>query len=123
VILIGIYVDDFLVMGKDSQISKLIVYLKIQGFNLMVEKSLTDYLSCCAIENEEKSEILILQSHLINNLVEKFENEVLDRRVYKTPGTPRFKITCLDDELELINVELQKPYCSGVGMLLYLTKH
>jgi hypothetical protein len=57
------------------------------------------YLSCCVVENEEKSEILILQPHLIR----------------KTPGTPRFKITCPGDELELIDVELQ--------MRLYLAKY
>jgi Reverse transcriptase (RNA-dependent DNA polymerase) len=123
VVLIEIYVDDCLAMVKDSQISKLIVDLKSQGFKLKVEKYLTDYLSCCAVENEEKSEILILHPRLINNLVEKFGNPLLDRRVYKTPGTPRFNITCPDVELELIDVGLQKRYCSGVMILLYLTKY
>jgi hypothetical protein len=96
-----------LVMEKDEQISKLIVYLKVQGFKLKVENNLTDYLSCCVVENKEKNEILILQPHLINNLVEKFGNEVQDRRVYKIHGTPRFKITRPDDESDEINVELQ----------------
>jgi hypothetical protein len=123
VILIGIYVDDCLVMGKDEQISKLIADLKVQGFTLKVENNLTDYLSCRVVENEEKNEILILQPHLTSNLVEKFGDEVQDRRVYKTPGTPTFKITRPDDELDEINVELQKRYHSGVGMLLYLTKY
>jgi Reverse transcriptase (RNA-dependent DNA polymerase) len=45
-ILIGIYVDDCLVMGKDEQISNLIADLKVQGFTLKVENNLTDYLSC-----------------------------------------------------------------------------
>jgi hypothetical protein len=55
--------------------------------------------------------------------VEKFGNEVQGRKVYKTPGTPRFKITRTDDESDQIDVERQKRYCSGVGMLLYLTKY
>jgi hypothetical protein len=38
VVLIVIFMDDCLVMGKDSQISMLIVDLKVQGFNLNVEK-------------------------------------------------------------------------------------
>jgi hypothetical protein len=114
VTLIGIYVDDCLIMGKDKQISKLIVDLKVQGFKLKVENNLMDYLSCRVVENKEKNEILILQPHLINNLVEKFGNEVQHRRVYKIPGTTRFKITRPDDESDQINVELQKHYRSGV---------
>ena len=123
VVLIGIYVDDCLVIGKESQISRLIVDLKVKGFNLKVEKDLKDYLSCRIVENAEKNEILILQPHLINNLVERFGEEVQDRRIYKTPGTPRFKITRPNDESDLLETDLQKRYRSGVGMLLYLTKY
>jgi hypothetical protein len=47
-------------MGKYSQISKLIVDLKVQGFKLKVENNLTDYLRCCVTENEEKNKNLIL---------------------------------------------------------------
>jgi hypothetical protein len=36
---------------------------------------------------------------------------------------PRFKIVCPDDNSELIEPELQERYCSGVRMLLYLTKY
>jgi hypothetical protein len=61
--------------------------------------------------------------HLINNLAEKFGNEVQDRRVYKTPGIQRFKITRSGDESNLISVEIQKSYCSGVRMLFYLSKY
>jgi hypothetical protein len=42
---------------------KLNVDLKVQGFKLKVENNLTDYLSCCLIENKEKSKIFILQPH------------------------------------------------------------
>jgi hypothetical protein len=46
VIMIGIYVDDCLVIGKREEIDELIVELKKSGFNLKVENNLTDYLSC-----------------------------------------------------------------------------
>jgi Reverse transcriptase (RNA-dependent DNA polymerase) len=90
IIIIGVYVDDCLVIGKETQISQLIVELKENGFNLKIENNHKDYLSCRAIE--DKKRILILQPHLINNLQAKFGNEVEKKRVYKTPGTPRFKI-------------------------------
>jgi hypothetical protein len=46
VIMIGIYVDYFLVIGKHDGIHELINELKKSGFNLKVENKLTDYLSC-----------------------------------------------------------------------------
>jgi hypothetical protein len=46
VIMIGIYVDDCLVIGKHNRIDDLIVALKTSGFSLKVENILTDYLSC-----------------------------------------------------------------------------
>ena len=56
VMLIGIYVDDCIVIGKEEQISKLIDDLKSGGFNLNIENNLTDYLSCRIIENKERGE-------------------------------------------------------------------
>jgi len=41
--------------------------------------------------------MLILQPHLIHNLEVKFGDEVSKKRVYKTPGTPRFKIVRPND--------------------------
>jgi hypothetical protein len=86
VIMIGIYVDDCLVIVKHDGIDEMIVELKTSRFNLKVENNLTDYLSCQLIENEESKEILILQPHQINNLEAKFGDEVKNKRIYKTPG-------------------------------------
>jgi hypothetical protein len=61
----------------------LITDLKKCGFSLKVTKQLTDYLSCRIFENESRDEILILQPHLINNLKDKFEEEVAQKRDYK----------------------------------------
>jgi hypothetical protein len=46
VVLIGIYVDDCLVIRKDEEIQRVIKDLKTKGFNLKIESSLNDYLSC-----------------------------------------------------------------------------
>ena len=121
IIIIGVYVDDCLVIGKETQIRQLIAELKENGFNLKIENNLKDYLSCRVIEDEKR--ILILQPHLINNLQAKFGNEVEKKRVYKTPGTPRFKIVWPSNDDDTIDGNLQSKYRSGVGMLLYLTKY
>jgi hypothetical protein len=92
-------------------------------FNLKVEHNLTDYLSCQLIENKASKEILIPQPHLINNLKAKFGDEVKNKRVYKTPRTPRFKIFCPENNDDIIEPNLHNRYRSGVGMLLYLIKY
>jgi hypothetical protein len=116
-------VDDCLLIGKRDKIDELIVELKTSGFNLKVENNLTDYLSCQLIENAESKEILILQPRLINNSEAKFGDEVKSKRVYKTPGTLRFKIVHLDNDDDIIQSNLQSRYRCGVGMMLYLIKY
>ena len=81
-------------LGNEKDIDQLIVDLRLKGFSLKVEKNLKDFLSFQVFENIEKREMLILQPHLINKLIEKFVNEVSDKRVY---GTPRFKVTRPDE--------------------------
>ena len=54
VMLIEIYINDLIVIGKENQISKLIDELKSSGFNLKIEDNLTDYLTCRIIENEKR---------------------------------------------------------------------
>jgi hypothetical protein len=122
-IIIGICVYDCLVVGKEDHIQEVIQGLKASGFNLKVESSLKDYLSCRVIEDLESKSILILKPHLINNLEVKFGQEVCNKRVYKTPGTPRFKIVRPATEDDVIDADLQGRYQSAVGMLLYLTKY
>ena len=123
VILIGIYVDDCLVIGDEEKIKNLVDELQIHGFNLKVEEELVDYLSCRIIENEHNNSILMLQPHLISRLIEKFGLEVKDKKVFKTPGTPRFKVIRSTEDMDLIDEKMQSKYRSGVGMLLYLTKY
>jgi hypothetical protein len=67
VIMIEIYVDEYLVVGKEDQIQELIQGLKASGFNLNVESSLNDYLSCRVIEDLESKSILILQPQKLSS--------------------------------------------------------
>jgi hypothetical protein len=101
----------------------MVVDLNSSGFLLKVEKDLKDYLSCRVIQNIKRQDILILQPHLINKLIDKFGNEISSKRVYETPGILRFKVTCPDEDCNSISESLQKNYRSGFGMLLYLIKY
>ena len=40
-----------------------------------------------------------------------------------TPGTPRFTARRLENEEDKVNAKDHEIYRSGVGILLYLTKH
>jgi hypothetical protein len=123
VVMIRIYVDDCLVVGKEELIQEVIEGLKASVFNLNIESSLKDCLSCCVIEDSDSKLIIILQPHLINILEAKLGHEVCNKRVYQTPGTPRFKIVCPADDDDAINADLQGRYRSAVGMILHQTKY
>jgi hypothetical protein len=117
-----IYVDDCLVIGKEMQINQLTTELKENGFNLKIENNLKDFLSCRMIKEKDMNQIMILQPHLINNLQAKFREEVEKQRVNKSPGTPRFKIVCPNDEDDTIDVNVQSRYRSGVGKIKWIEK-
>jgi hypothetical protein len=114
VIMIRIYVDGYLVIGKRDKINELIVALKTSGFNLNVENNLTDYLSCKLTENAESKIILLLKLHPINNLETKFGDKVKSKMVYKTLGTSRFEIVRPDNDDNIIEPNLHSRYRSGV---------
>jgi hypothetical protein len=82
-----------------------------------------EYLSCCIIEIKNEAKVTMIQPHLLTRLNQKFGEEIKDMRKYMTPGTPRFKIQRSIHNMEVLDSEHQRNYCSGVGMLLYLTKY
>ena len=47
----------------------------------------------------------------------------MKERLSLTPGTPRFKARRLENPEDKVNPEDHETYRSGVGILLYLTKH
>jgi hypothetical protein len=63
--IIGIYVDDCLIIGKDKSIDCLIDELKKHEFNLKVEKKVNEYLSCCIEESKDEAKLTMIQPHLL----------------------------------------------------------
>ena len=123
IVLVGIYVDDCMVIGCDEDIEKVINGLKGYGFGLNVEEFLTDYLSCKVMMNQENVEVLIMQPHLLKGLEDKFGEEVNNLSSYATPGIPRFKVVKSNNVVETVAMDKQSRYRSGVEMLLYLIKY
>jgi hypothetical protein len=118
-VMIAIYIDDFLSIGTEEAIEKVINLLKGHSFGLKVEENLTDYLSCKIVQEREKGKVWIMQPHLIDNLEKNFGGEVNKMQSYTIPETPQYKIVRPKNESEVIEADLQSRF-SGVGMLLYL---
>jgi hypothetical protein len=68
--MIGIYVNDCLIIGKDSSVLKLIEELQKHEFNLKIKEDVKEYLSCCIIESKDKSKLTMVQPHLLNRLID-----------------------------------------------------
>jgi hypothetical protein len=91
-IIIGIYVNDCFIIGKNESIDCLIDELKKHEFNLKVEKNVNEYLSCCIEELKDERKLTMIQPHLLTCLIKNFGEEIEGKRKFLTPGTPRFKI-------------------------------
>ena len=73
--------------------------------------------------NEEKIKGWLGQPSIIKSLEQKFGERSMKERLSLTPGTPRFTVRRLENQEDTVNAEEHKIYRSGVGTLLYLTKH
>ena len=104
-LIVGIYVDDCLIIGKESSVSSLLEELKKHEFNLKIEKNVKEYLSCCIVETKEEGKLTMIQPHLLTRLTQRFGEEIKGMRKYLTPGTPRFKILKSTKDIEVLDNE------------------
>lgn len=118
---IAIWIDDSLLVGHPKAIQQTIEDLKREGFDLKLDGSLDDYLSCEITFDKNKNVGWIHQPHLLVKLGKKFGEFVKDLQVCKTPGTPG--LGTLRNLKTIVDVDKYSMYWSGVGMLLYLVKN
>jgi hypothetical protein len=81
-IIIGIYVDDCLIIGKNESIDCLIDKLKKHEFNLKVEKNVNEYLSCCIEESKDEAKLTMILPHLLTLFIENFVEEIEGKRSF-----------------------------------------
>jgi hypothetical protein len=62
-IIIGIYVDDCLIIKKDETIDCFIDELKKHEFNLKVDRNVNEYLSYCIEESNDERKFNMIQPH------------------------------------------------------------
>ena len=73
--------------------------------------------------NKEKTRGWLGQPSIIKSLEQKFGKRAMKERLSMTPGAPRFTARRLENEEDKVNAKDHETYRSGVGTLLYLTKH
>ena len=120
--IIIMYVDDMLVIGKKEQIQEFATMIQ-KEFSVKIQHNLTDYLGCEFHMNKDKTQGWLGQPSIIKSLEQKFGEKAMKVRLSMTPGTPRFTSRRLENEEDKVNAQDHETYRSGVGTLLYLTKH
>ena len=122
VCIIIMYVDDMLIIGKSEQIQDFASKIR-KEFSVKIQHNLTDYLGCEFHMNKERTRGWLGQPSIIKSLEQKFGDRAMKERLSLTPGTPRFTARRLENPEDKVNPEEHETYRSGVGTLLYLTKH
>ena len=120
--IIIMYVDDMLVIGKKEQIQEFATMIQ-KEFSVKIQHNLADYLGWEFHMNKERTKGWLGQPSIIKSLEQKFGEKAMKTRSSLTPGTPRFIARRLENEEDKVNAQDHETYRSGVGTLLYLTKH
>jgi hypothetical protein len=122
-LVICLYVDDGIALGKKPEILKFFEELKAEGITITTEETMGDYLSCEIRMNSDMTKAWLGQPHMVKKIEKTFGKMVEHLPKYKTPGTPGQGLVRPKDGDIKVTPEKQTMYRSGTGMLLYCTKH
>ena len=120
--IIIMYADDMLIIGIKQQIQEFATMIQ-KEFSVKIQHYLADYLGCEFYMIKEKTRGWLGQLSIIKSLEHKICERAMKERLSMTPGTPRFTVSRLEKEEDKVNTKDNETYRSGVGTLLYLTKH
>jgi hypothetical protein len=121
VLYICLYVDDLLCIGDRKAINAFIAEVR-KHYAIKQMGKMDEYVGCKVIPSN-KGGLYLAQPDLITKMKKVFEDYIGGRIKYVTPGAPGEIIARPSEDSILVNDADQKRYQSGVGMLLYLTKH
>ena len=110
-----------LMIGKEEAIDDAIKVL--QGhFQVKDPTSLEDYLGVQIVQSDDGKKAWLGQPTIIKSLEKQFGERVAKKKMTVTPATPGFICGKVDD-ISKVDEKTLSMYRSGVGTLLYLTKH
>ena len=90
---------------------------------MKIQHNLADYLGCEFHMNKEKTRGWLGQPSILKSSEQKFGERAMKERLSLTPETPRFTARRIENPEDKVSPEEHETYRSGVGTLLYLTKH
>ena len=122
VCIIIMYVDDMLIIGKKEQIQVFATKLQ-KEFSVKIQHNLVDYLVCEFHMNNVKTRGWLRQPSIIKSLEQNFGERAVKERSSLTPRRPRFIARRLENPEVKVSPADHETYRSGLGTLLYLTKH
>ena len=73
--------------------------------------------------NKVKTRGWLRQPSIIKSLEQEFGERAMKERLSLTPATPRFTARRVENPVDKVSPDEHETYRSGVGTLLYLTKH
>ena len=120
--IIIMYVDDMLIIGKNEQMQEFATKIQ-KEFSVKIQHNLADCLGCEFHMNKENTRGWLGQPSIIKSLEKKFGERAMREMLSLTPGTPIFTARRLENPEDKVSPEEHETYRSGVGTLLYLTKH
>ena len=98
-------------------------FSSVSGGNCIKDPtSLEDYLGGQIVQSDDGKKAWLGQPTIIMSLEKQFGERVAKKKMTVTPGTPGF-IGGKVDDISKVDEKTQSMYRSGVGTLLYLTKH
>ena len=117
-----ICIDDMLIVGNTEAVNEAIQILQ-QSFEVKAPTTLEHYLGLQVIKSNNSEKAWLGQPTIIKSLEKMFDEDVKILQSTLTPGSPGFVgQEVVDDEVKVTGKE-QALHESGVGTLLYHTKH
>ena len=116
-----IYIDDMLIIRKREAVNDAIQVLQ-QSFEVKPPTTLEDYFGVQVIRSKNGEKAWLGQPTIIKSLEKMFDEDVKTLQSTLTPGSPGFVGQKVVDDEDKVT-DKQTFYQSGVGTLLYLTKH
>ena len=117
-----IYIDDMLIVGNTDVVNEAI-QIQQQSFEVRAPTTLEDYLGVQVIKSKNGEEAWLGQPTIIKSLAKMFDEDVKTLQSTLTPGSPGLVGQKVVEDEDKFNKKEQALYRSGVGTLLYLTKH